>query len=155
VRIPGRDLVFFVALLATALAMGAALAHLLALPNKIALPRDEYFIAQKAYRGWSQLAYLLAIQLASLLLVAATWRREAKVLWPTLAALLFLAGAQALFWIFTFPANVATQNWTVAPGDWERLRARWEYSHAAGALFQVLAMAALSMAVLRRPARGP
>jgi hypothetical protein len=32
----------FVALLSTALALGAAMAHVLELPNKIALPRDQY-----------------------------------------------------------------------------------------------------------------
>jgi hypothetical protein len=43
---------FFVALLTSALVLGPALAHLLELPNKIDLPREEYFIVQKAYRGW-------------------------------------------------------------------------------------------------------
>src|SRR5215218_2154879 len=64
------DLVFFIALLATALALGGALAHALELPNKISLSRDEYFIVQKAYRGWNQLAYLLAIQLISMITLA-------------------------------------------------------------------------------------
>jgi hypothetical protein len=44
-------IVFFVVLLASALVLGPALAHLLELPNKIGLPREEYFIVQKAYRG--------------------------------------------------------------------------------------------------------
>ena len=53
----GYDIIFFIALLATALALAAALAHVLALPNKINLPEREYFIVQQAYRGWNQLAY--------------------------------------------------------------------------------------------------
>ena len=48
-RITG--IAFFVALLASALVLGPALAHVLELPNKIGLPRDEYFIVQKTYRG--------------------------------------------------------------------------------------------------------
>lgn len=31
------------------------------------MPRDEYFIVQKAYPGWNQLGYLLAIQFIPLL----------------------------------------------------------------------------------------
>jgi hypothetical protein len=55
-----------------------------------------------------------------------------------------------VFWIWTYPANQATGNWTVQPENWEILRRNWEYSHFAGAVFQVLAMAALIIAVLRR-----
>lgn len=144
------DIVFFIALLATALALGAALAHALELPNKIDLPEREYFIVQQAYRGWNQLAYLLAIQLISMLAIAGLSRREPRVLWPTLAAILCLLCAQAVFWTYTYPANVATDNWTAIPADWESLRTRWEYSHVLGAAFQVLAMSALIVAVLAR-----
>ena len=49
-----------------------------------------------------------------------------------------LALAQAVFWVWTFPANVATENRTFVPANWEALRARLEYSHSAGAGFQVL-----------------
>ena len=34
--------------------------------------------------------------------------------------------------------------------DWQRLRARWEYSHAVGALLQLLVTASLILAALRR-----
>jgi hypothetical protein len=146
----GYDIIFFVALLATALALAAALAHVLALPNKINLPEREYFIVQQTYRGWNQLGYLLVIELLSMLAIAGLYRREPRVLWPTLAAILCLLCAQAAFWTFTYPANVATDNWTAIPADWDSLRARWEYSHALGAAFQVLAMSALIIAVLGR-----
>jgi hypothetical protein len=39
-----QDVAFFVALLATALALGGALAHALELPNKIEMVREHYFI---------------------------------------------------------------------------------------------------------------
>lgn len=146
----GYDIIFFIALLATALALGAALAHALELPNKINLPEREYFIVQQAYRGWDQLAYLLVIELVSMIAIAVVYRREPRVLWPTLAAILFVLCAQALFWTYTYPANVATDNWTTIPANWESLRRRWEYSHALGAAFQLLAMSALIIAVLAR-----
>jgi hypothetical protein len=101
----GYEIVFFVALLATALALGGALAHALELPNKIRPSRDEYFIVQKAYRGWDQLAYLSAVQLMSIVAVAVMSRQEPRVLWPTIFAALF---------------------WTAIAENWETLRRQWE-----------------------------
>ena len=63
---PAPPIAFFVALLASALVLGPALAHVLELPNKIGLPREEYFIVQKAYRGWNQIAWVLGVQVVAL-----------------------------------------------------------------------------------------
>ncbi|MEQ1868129.1 MAG: DUF1772 domain-containing protein [Alphaproteobacteria bacterium] len=147
------EILFFVALLATALALGAALAHALELPNKIGLPKDEYFIVQKAYLGWNRLVYILVIELASMVAVAAMSRHEPFVLWPVVIAISCLVFAQAVFWIYTYPANAATESWTIAPGNWDALRTQWEYSHAVGAALQILAMSFLIVAALAR-ARG-
>lgn len=144
------DVVFFIAMLATALALGPAMAHLLELPNKIGLPAEAYFIVQKAYRGWNLLGLLILVELLSMATLAIMARHEPRVLWPVLAAIAAIIGAQAVFWIWTYPANVATQNWTFVPENWDALRHQWEFSHAAGAFFQVFAMAALILAALRR-----
>jgi hypothetical protein len=146
----GRNIVFFIALFATALALGAAMAHALELANKIGLSREDYFVVQRIYAGWSRLGYLLAIQLAAMVAVAILYRRRLQVLWPTLVAIGCLLAAQAVFWAFTFPANQATVNWTVQPDDWQALRRQWEYSHLAGAGLQALAMASLIVAALAR-----
>jgi hypothetical protein len=45
----------FVSLLFTALALGAAMAHLLELPKKIKLSAEDYLIVQQIYRGWALL----------------------------------------------------------------------------------------------------
>jgi len=145
-----QDIAFFVALFATSLALGAALAHALELANKIGMTRDDYFIVQRIYAGWNQLAYLLAIQLIGIVSVMWLHRSDTRVFWPAAVALGCLVAAQAIFWIWTFPANQATSNWTVKPGDWSRLRWQWEYSHLAGAALQTIAMASLIIAVLRR-----
>jgi hypothetical protein len=63
-------------------------------------------------------------------------------------ALLCLLGGQAIFWAFTFPTNQATENWTVLPTNWADLRVQWEYSHAAGAVLNLAAFVALTLAVL-------
>lgn len=147
---PAYTFVFFVALLATALALGGALAHAFELLNKIDLSREEYFIVQKVYRGWAQLAYVLAVQLAAMIALAVMSRSEPAVFWPVVLALACFAGAQVVFWTTTFPANVATANWTEIPENWQALRDQWEYSHAAGAVFQLLAMCFLFVAALAR-----
>lgn len=146
----GRDIAFFVALMATALALGGALAHALELPNKIGMSREDYFIAQQLYAGWNRLAFLLAIQAAGMLALIILCWREPAVLRPVVVALACLAAAQAVFWVWTFPANVATDQWRMQPENWAQLRDQWEYSHLAGAVFQVGAMTALVVGVLRR-----
>jgi multisubunit Na+/H+ antiporter MnhB subunit len=151
--VSARDIVFFVALMATAIALGGALAHAFELPNKINMPGNEYFIVQKAYRGWNQLAYVLLVELLSIILLIGLYRHEPFVRWFAILALVCLVCAQVLFWVYTYPANVATQNWTVMPENWALLRSQWEYSHLGGALFQLGAMAALIAAALGRPAR--
>jgi hypothetical protein len=144
------DAAFFAALMSTAVALGASLAHLFELPNKIDLGRDAYFTVQGIYRGWNQLAYVLAIEFVSIIAIIILSRDDRQVrLWATVA-LLSLVAAQAVFWTFTYPANVATNNWTAIPADWERLRRNWEYSHAAGTIFQLLAMTSLVIAALKR-----
>ena len=78
----GRDVAFFVALMATALALGGALAHALELPNKIGMSREDYFIAQQLYAGWNRLAFLLAIQAAGMLaLIVIYWREPCCGRW--------------------------------------------------------------------------
>src|SRR5690606_34177626 len=133
----------FLALFFVALALGPALAHLLELPNKMGLGREEYLTVQEIYSGWSLLGFVVAGALLSTLALTIRLRGTGRAFRLTLTALLCIVAAQALFWIFTFPANQATSNWTVLPDNWEALRTRWEYSHAAGALLNLGAMASL------------
>ncbi len=58
------------------------------------------------------------------------------------------SGTQVLFWTFTFPANQLTENWTLVPDNWAALREQWEYSHAASALLNLVALVALIAAVV-------
>jgi hypothetical protein len=80
------------------------------------------------------------------------WRsaREYYVFRPVLAALILMMLAQALFWLFTVPANSLTNNWTSMPVDWDMLRRQWEYSHALGATCQLLSLCCLIGALFAR-----
>jgi hypothetical protein len=138
----------FLALLSTAISLGPALAHLLELPNKMQLPADLYFATQQLYNGWAWIAVVLLVQLVSIIAVGVLGRSDPSTLYSSLVALAGLIAAQAVFWIWTYPANVATAQWTKMPENLEALRVQWEYSHAAGAVFQLTAMAALIVAAV-------
>lgn len=141
---------YFLALLFAALALGPALAHLLELPNKLPLERDAYFTVQQIYAGWSLLGIVVFGALASSCgLTLALWRRG-RAFGAALVGFLALVGTQAIFWIFTWPANRATANWTESPAEWETLRAQWEWSHAAAAGLNLLAFVALLLSLLSR-----
>jgi hypothetical protein len=70
-------------------------------------------------------------------------------------ALAALIGTQVLFWSFTFPVNRVTENWTLLPDNWAQLRARWEYSHAASATLELVAVLALLFMTCRDVPRRP
>jgi hypothetical protein len=137
----------------TALALVPGGAHLLELPNKMALGEAEYFTAQQIYRGWALLGVLLFATLAANLLLAVLLRRRGPAFWLALAAFLLVAANLAIFFIWTFPTNQATSNWTVAPADWEALRAQWEYSHAVNAAVMFLAFCLATAASLKAAAQ--
>ena len=100
------------------------------------LSRDQYFVVQQIYRGWSLLGGLLLVEFVSLIAVVLYARADKRMRNAALVALLCLVGAQLLFWVFTYPANAATENWTVQPENWRELQQRWEFSHAGGAVLQ-------------------
>jgi len=63
-------------------------------------------------------------------------------------------GTQIVFWTFTFPVNQQTSNWTVLPPDRARLRAQWEYSHAASAVLNLIALVALILSAMQTGVAG-
>jgi len=142
-----------VSLLLTALAIAAAFAHLLELPAKMKLSGSEYLTVQQIYRGWSLLGIVIYAALAATLALAIIVRSQRRALRLVIVAILCIVAAQIVFWAFTFPVNQETTNWTVLPEHWQQLRIRWEFSHAAGAVLQFSALAALVASVLVRETR--
>lgn len=138
---------YFLSLVFAGLAMAPAFAHLLELPNKIGLPREEYFIVQQIYRGWALLGIVVLLSTLALTLMLRN-RRKPFIL--SLIAFLAIAGTQVIFWTYTQPANLATENWTMIPQNWETLRRQWEYSHAASAGLNFTAFVTLVLSLLSR-----
>jgi hypothetical protein len=142
----GTRAIEFAAVLTTALAMAPAMAHALELPNKIRMNREDYLNAQRLYRGWQFVGVaVIAALIATVLLLRTSSRGE---LFFSLLAVLSVLATQLVFWVITFPVNRRTRNWTHAPEDWQALRARWEYSHAASAALNVLALVGVTVTVV-------
>jgi hypothetical protein len=140
---------YFLSLLLAALALVPSGAHLAELLNKMMLGRTEYEIVQQIYRGWALFGIVVFGALASTLALTIRLRRHQPAFTPALVACLCIIGTQIVFWTFTFPTNQITENWTMLPAHWADLRVRWEYSHAASAGFNIAAMVALIVSVLR------
>lgn len=138
----------FLAIVLTALALVPAGAHLFELPNKIGLAQESYFIVQNIYRGWALFGIVLFGALAANLWLTILLRRRGAAFWLALAGFLLVALTLLIFFTWTFPANQATANWTLAPDNWQALRTQWEYAHATNAILTFLALCSVTLAAL-------
>jgi hypothetical protein len=143
-------MIAFVSVLLTAFVMAAAIAHLLELPAKMQLNGSDYLTVQQIYRSWALLGIVIYAALSAILVLAALVRTQRRAQRLVVAAILCIVAAQIVFWAFTYPVNQVTNNWTLLPEDWQQLRVRWEFSHAAGAVLQFSALAALVASLLVR-----
>jgi hypothetical protein len=151
----------FLCLTVELMALGA---HLLELPNKLAMSGALWLqVQQTLYRGWGP--YIGPFEVGAVVL---TWllayllRERGARFVLTLLAALCLTVALALFFLLVQPVNIAVATWTpeTMPVDWAAYRVSWEYGHAARAVLAALALAALVRAALidravRAPERRP
>lgn len=136
------------AIIFTALALVPGGAHLIELPNKIGMPRDDYMIVQQIYRGWALSGFVLAAALAFTLALTIMSRGQTLPFVFAAAGFALLLATLAAFFIWVFPVNRATHDWTVATEDFRQLRAQWEYTHAANAIATFAALVATVAASL-------
>lgn len=139
----------FLSVVLTAICMSAGFAHLFALPNKIGLPHDAYLTVQQIYRGWALLGIAVIGALVSTLILAVLVRAKRRLLRLTLVAAACIALSLVVFFLYTYPANQQTLNWTVLPENWQALRRQWEYSHAVDAGLYFTAFVALITSLLK------
>jgi hypothetical protein len=65
----------------------------------------------------------------------------------SVAACMFLIGAELIFWLITYQINAITKQWTVAPDNFEIARKRWEYAEAISAIFTFLALVTILLSI--------
>ena len=117
------------------------------------MAQEAYFIAQQIYAGWALFGIVLFGALAANL-AHAIMRRLGRSFGYALASSLLIAANLAIFFVWTFPTNQATNNWTVVPNNGDKLRIQWEYSHAACAVVTFAALVCVVIAVLRQPSQA-
>ncbi|MEQ8813948.1 MAG: hypothetical protein RLO51_00275 [Thalassobaculum sp.] len=144
-----------VAVLLTALAMVPSAAHLLEMPNKLALAQADYVTVQAVYRGWALLGAVLIAALTADIALAVSLRRDRRAGGLALLGGLLIASSLAIFFVWVFPANQATGNWTSVPANWKALRAHWEYGHAVNAIVTFAALWAVTAAAIRPTTADP
>jgi hypothetical protein len=144
--VAAEKIVHFIAILLTVVSFGPSAAHLFALPNKIGMDQAGYFTVQGIYRGWALFGAVLIPLLGCDIALAIMMRHEGLRFWLAIAASACIALSLVVFFIWVFPGNQATQNWTVAPADWRALRARWEFGHAVNAVIVFASLCALTPA---------
>lgn len=152
-------------------AMSMALSHALELPGKLRLGKDNYVAIQAIYYpGFTigGIAEPLAIIVTLVLLLLTPSSNPA--FWWTLTGMIGLAMMQAAYWIITHPVNkfwvkglelkgvqagffsIGSKNPPKRTGNgdqesWKRLRNRWEFSHVVRAIFSVLSLISLTVAL--------
>lgn len=138
----------FLAILSTALAMLPAGAHLLALPSKMQMSQEDYYVVQRAYRGWLVATLLSLLAVAANFWLALTVRSNGAALLLAILAIVAVVAAMAVSLLWARPAVRATHNWTVVREDWPVLRNRAETALAVSAALLILALCGSTLAGL-------
>jgi hypothetical protein len=138
----------FLAIISIALSLVPGGAHLIEMPNKMPMNREEYLVAQRLYRGWALAGIALLTALVTTLSVTIFVLAQRAPFVEALLAFLLMLTTLVTFVTHILPVNKATKNWTVAPEGWERLRAQCERTHALNAVLTLIALAAMVIAAL-------
>lgn len=140
-----------IALAVTVIVLVPSGAHFFELPGKIGLPEAEYFTVQTIYAGWALFAIPIFAAIALNFALAFAMRRSDRTgaLLAACSALLIVLSL-VIFFIWVFPGNQATQNWTSVPENWQELRRNWEYGHAVNAVIIFVSFIMLAAAAARR-----
>jgi len=131
-----------------ALCLVPAGAHFFELANKMSLSPAAYMTVQKIYAGWSLFGIPIITALLLTLIQAFLVRNDRPAFILSLSAALCLTATQVIFWMFTYPINRATDNWTVLPEAFEASRRQWEYSHAVNAVLTFAAFVSVILSAL-------
>lgn len=147
------DAARFAAIMTTAIAMSASVAHLMELPPKMRYEPSLYVrLHRTLYVNFGRFAGP-AESLAVVSTAALAWwtgRRRSEASSLTAAAAGCLAAAHGIFWSVVNPMNIKMMKWPLEsiPADWAAARDRWEYGHAVRAGLVTAGFATLIASVL-------
>jgi hypothetical protein len=158
----------FLSLVFTALIFGSAFCHVLEMPMKLAMAGADYMVVQQIYATFGPIGALLepAAILSTAALAFLVRKRRSFI--PALVAAVAMVVALLVWVAVVSPVN---PHWAAAgphtvPPNFESLRIRWEWGHAAHAALLFVAFLATVVSVLvdipphavtveaRRPAAG-
>ena len=143
----------FLTVMLTALSLGAAIGHLLELPAKISFEGPVWLRLQQTLYGPGFGTFGAVFEVGAVVttvVLAFLLRHHSPTFgWVLLAALCMVA-THASFWIWLAPANatIAALTPETPPANWMALRTLWEYTHAARAILQAIALGALVYSIL-------
>jgi hypothetical protein len=142
----------FFTIMLTAVAMAAALAHLMELPGKMTYEARLYVMLHRTlYPTYGQTAgWAEGLGLMSVIALAWQVRKRRAAFPPTAIAAVCQVAAMAAFLAFVDPANRTMAGWPLdaIPSDWTGWRDQWEYGHAARAVLLTVALGALVLSVV-------
>jgi hypothetical protein len=145
-----KNVLRYTTILFELITLSALMAHLLALPAKMKLTREDYYTVQSIYSGWAWLGIFEIGALLLTLIWAISEGKKKRTFLFVIIAFIFFSVSLTLFFIFTFPANTATVNWTLKTNNWQMLRQQWEYSHAARTILNLIGFSCLIFSLLKK-----
>ncbi|MBD0331154.1 MAG: DUF1772 domain-containing protein [Chitinophagaceae bacterium] len=144
-----KSTVLFLAILFALVTLSALLAHLLEMPEKLKMNNESYQIVQSIYRGW---AWLGIFELGAIVLTGtwAVFRWKSRQHFPhIIIAFACFVLSILIFFLYTYPTNAATNNWTTLPDNWEQLKYKWEFSHAGRAISNLTGLSLLVIVLVK------
>jgi hypothetical protein len=145
-----KNLARFITLLFAVITLSALLSHLLELPGKLELTKENYQAVQSIYGDWILMIFFEGVALVLTVYLAIIERRKRRTRNLLIAASSLFFISIVVFFIFIAPVDKATENWSVLPADWETLRNQWEYSYAGRALLNLGGFCFLVFGVLKK-----
>jgi hypothetical protein len=142
-----------VTIMFTALSMGTALCHLLEMPAKITYDEALWLtLLQTLYPpafGTIGAFFEVGAVVTAVVLAFLVRQHRPAFGWTLLGALCLVA-THAAFWVWVAPVNATMAPLTpeTLPADWMGLRDQWEYTHAARAVLQIIALGTLVFSLL-------
>ena len=142
----------FLTIIFTALSLGPALGHLLELPAKMAYEGALWLtVSQTLYATFGTVgaAFEVGAVVACVILAILVRQRRPAFGWTMFGAICVVV-SHAAFWVSLAPVNATIAALTIdtLPVGWVGLRTQWEYTHAARAALQLMALGALVVSVL-------